>query len=73
MGGEDRLDVWYEAWAPGDRFAQVQEVALDPAAAAGEAQIEIGWYDPQTMQRLAVVRNGAAIGDRVLLRPLSVE
>jgi hypothetical protein len=72
-GGEDRLDVWYEAWMPGDRFAQVQEVALDPAVAAGELQVEIGWYDPQTMQRLAVVRDGAAIGDRVLLRPLSVE
>ncbi|MFN2130118.1 MAG: ArnT family glycosyltransferase [Anaerolineae bacterium] len=73
MGGEDRLDVWYEAWAPGDRFAQVQEVALDPGSAAGEAQIEIGWYDPQTMRRLSVVRNGAAIGDRALLRPISVE
>jgi hypothetical protein len=73
LGGEDRLDVWYEAWASGDRFAQVQEVALDPAAAAGEVQVEIGWYDPQTMQRLPVVRDGAAISDRVLLRSLSVE
>jgi len=73
LGGEDRLDVWYEAWAPGDRFAQVQELVLDPGTPAGAVQVEIGWYDPQTMQRLAVVRDGAAIGDRVLLRPVSVD
>jgi len=73
QGGEDRLDVWYDGWMPGDRFVQVQEVALDPAALPGEYQVEIGWYEPETMARLSVVRDGMPIGDRVLLDPLSVE
>ena len=56
LGGEDRLDVWYDNWQAGDLFAQVQEVPLDAGAAPGRAQVEIGWYDPETMQRLPVLR-----------------
>ena len=72
-GGEDRLDVWHGTWREGDLFAQVSEVRLDADAAPGEYQVEIGWYDPETMIRLPVVRDGARIGDRVLLRPVEVE
>ena len=73
QGGDDRLDVWYDEWIPGDRFAQVQEVALDPTAVPGEYQVEIGWYYPQTMERLTVIRDGIPIADRVLLRSILVE
>jgi hypothetical protein len=72
-GGEDRLDVWYDNWQAGDRFAQVQEVPLDATAGPGVYQVEIGWYDPETMQRLPVLREGAVIADRVLLAPVRVE
>ncbi len=73
QGGEDRLDVWHDAWMAGDRFAQVQEVVLDPAATPGEYQLEIGWYEPETMGRLSVMRDGIPICDRVLLHPLTVK
>jgi hypothetical protein len=66
-GGEDRLDVWYASWREGDLFAQVQQMTLDPDAAPGEYQVEIGWYNPETMQRLPVLRDGSVIADRVLL------
>ncbi|MBN1641401.1 MAG: glycosyltransferase family 39 protein [Anaerolineae bacterium] len=72
-GGEDRLDLWYDNWRPGDRFAQVQQVPLDAGASPGAYQVEIGWYDPETMVRLPVLRDGTWIGDRVLLRPVEVE
>ena len=72
-GGEDRLDVWHDNWQAGDLFAQVQEVSLSGEAAPGVYQVEIGWYDPETMQRLPVLREGAVIADRVLLAPVRVE
>ena len=73
MGGEDRLDVWHDNWRAGDRFAQVQEVPLASETAPGVYQVEIGWYDPETMQRLPVLREGAIVADRVLLAPVQVE
>jgi len=72
QGGEDRLDVWYENWQAEDLFAQVQEVTLNTDAAPGEYQVEIGWYNPETMQRLQVLWDGAASIDRVLLDPVQV-
>ena len=72
-GGEDRLDVWYDNWQVGDLFAQVQEIGLASDAAPGVYQVEIGWYDAETLYRLPVLREGAAIADRVLLAPVEVE
>jgi hypothetical protein len=73
VSGQDRLDVWYDNWLSGDRFVQVQEVTLPEDIAAGEYQIEIGWYDPDTMQRLPVIREGRMIADRVLLDAIDVD
>jgi hypothetical protein len=73
LGGEDRLDLWYDNWQAGDLFVQVQEVPLDAGAAPGRAQVEIGWYDPETMRRLPVLRGEAVIADRLLLAPVEVE
>jgi uncharacterized protein involved in outer membrane biogenesis len=41
--------------------------------APGRIQLELGVYDPETMRRLPVVRDGATIADRVLLAPLERE
>ena len=70
MGGEDRFDVWFDNWLPGDQFVQVQQVRLEAGVAEGEIQVEIGWYDPETMQRLPVIRDDTVIADRVLLQPI---
>jgi len=72
-GGEDRFDVWHGTLWPGDLIAQVQELALSPDAPPGEYQLEIGWYNPDTMQRLPVLEGTTPIADRVLLRPVRME
>lgn len=71
--GEDRCDVWHDNLQPGDIFAQVQEIAWNNNLAAGVYQVETGWYDPATMQRLPVQVAGQAVADRVLLSPVEVE
>jgi hypothetical protein len=70
VAGEDRLDVWHDNWAAGDLFVQVHEVRLPADAAPGRYQVELGAYETETMQRLPIVRDGAAIADRVLLSPV---
>ncbi len=70
--GEDRGDVWYDHWQPGDLFAQVQEVIWS-ALTAGTYQVEIGWYYPSSMQRLPVLVDEQVVADRVLLVPLNIE
>ena len=73
VAGEDRLDVWHDNWVAGDLWVQVHEVSLPADAAPGRYQVELGIYDPETMQRLPVMREGSAIADRVLLAPVQVE
>jgi hypothetical protein len=70
--GEDRLDVWHDNWRAGDLFVQVHKVRLPAEATAGRYQVELGAYDPETMLRLPVTRDGTTIADRVLLAPLEV-
>jgi hypothetical protein len=67
------LDVWYDNWQPRDRFAQIHHVEINSSAVLGEYQVEIGWYHPETMQRLSVTRDGKAIADRVLLNSVRIE
>jgi hypothetical protein len=73
MAGEDRLDVWFDNWQTGDVFAQVHELTLPADTMPGRYQLELGAYDPETMQRLLVERAGATIADRVLLAPVQVQ
>jgi len=70
--GQDRLDVWYENWRSGDLFAQVHEVTVGAGTLPGEYQLEIGWYSPETMERLPVMQDGNRIADRVLLHAIQV-
>jgi hypothetical protein len=71
--GEDRLDVWYDNWRAGDVFVQVQQIPVAAGVAPGEYQVEVGWYDPESMQRLQIVRDRGVAGDRVLLNAIQVE
>jgi hypothetical protein len=73
VAGEDRLDVWHDNWSAGDLFLQVHEVSLPANAAPGRYQVELGAYDPETMGRLPLKREGLTIADRVLLAPIQVE
>ncbi len=73
VSGEDRLDVWYDNWQRGDLFVQVQRVPIPTDVHPGRYQVELGWYDPATMERLRILRNGMPAADRVLLRPVKVK
>jgi len=72
LAGEDRLDAWYGAWQPGDVLLQTQRLAVGPDVPPGVLQVEIGWYNPETMQRLPVLRDGASVADRLLLHPARI-
>jgi len=66
--GQDRLDVAPAGWREGDVFVQVHYLALPDDAATGTYQLEVGWYDGETLARLPVLdAAGSMVADRVLL------
>ena len=70
--GQDRLDVPTAGWREGDILVQIHYLLLPEGAAAGSYQLEIGWYDTETMQRLPVRAEESVVADRVLLEPIIV-
>ncbi len=72
VGGDDRLDVPVDGWDVGDVFYQIHHVEAPLDAPIGVCQIELGWYDARTVERLAVRAGGYAVADRVLLSPVRV-
>jgi hypothetical protein len=72
IGGVDVLHCPPTGWMPGDIVVQVHRFAVDQAAPRGaEAQLEIGLYRRST-GRLPVIIEGEAVGDRLLLAPVTV-
>ena len=59
-------------WVPGEIVVDRYQIPVDPDAAPGQYVIEVGLYDPGTMQRLAVQDPTGAIGDRVLLADVEI-
>jgi 4-amino-4-deoxy-L-arabinose transferase-like glycosyltransferase len=70
--GQDRLDMAAAGWREGDVFIQLHRLSLPEDVAGGRYQLEIGWYDGQTTERLSVYVEGDAVADRVLLEPIVV-
>lgn len=63
-----------DGWLPGEVIEDRYEIPLPPDAPPGRYQIEIGMYDPQTLQRLSV-RDAAGqrlSDDRILLAEIEV-
>jgi hypothetical protein len=63
----DGLDVPVEGWRVGDTFIQKVSVLPPPNVAPGKYWIQVGLYNPDTMERLPVVVQASHIADRVLL------
>lgn len=72
LGGDDRLDVPVDGWQSGDLFYQIHRLTLPADTLPGIYQVELGWYDARTIERLPVWGDGYAIADRVLLTPVEV-
>jgi hypothetical protein len=73
VGSYDGLSIPPTSWEPGDVFTQWHSLSVEPTAAAGEYQVELGLYSPATMQRLPIFQEGEAIADRLLLSPIQVK
>jgi hypothetical protein len=59
-------------WVPDEVVVDEYALAIHPDAPPGTYLIEVGMYDPSTMQRLPVQDPTGAAGDRVLLGKLQV-
>jgi len=70
LSGEAPTTSWLEREIITDEY----EMVVDAQAPAGEQVMEIGMYDPDTMQRLPVYdAQGEAHGDRILLGTIRVD
>ncbi len=64
----DGLGVAAEGWREGDTFIQRASLAVPKDILPGEYGLEVGMYNPETMQRLPVIEQGQALTDRILMR-----
>ncbi|RME42984.1 MAG: hypothetical protein D6791_16550 [Chloroflexi bacterium] len=61
-------------WLPGEVIIDPYEIKVDPAAPAGDYFIEVGMYDPETLERLPAVAGGQRLPeDRILIKGIRVE
>ena len=68
VAGDDREDVNAATLVPGDLLFQLSSIPLPAGLAPGQYQVEVGWYDPETGERL----RQADGSDYALLDPLEV-
>ena len=56
-----------DAWEPGEVVVDPYALTVQDGAPPGTYVIEVGMYDPATVQRLPVLDPAGEMGDRVLL------
>ncbi len=66
--GADREDLNFSTLSAGDAFWQISQLTLPSDLPPGQYPVEVGWYHPDTGERLK--REDGS--DRFLLRPLEV-
>jgi hypothetical protein len=59
-------------WVPGEIVVDSYAIPVDADAPVGDYVIEVGMYDPATIQRLPVLDPSGGTGDRVLLGEIEV-
>jgi hypothetical protein len=64
-GQQDWLDVRTVGLQPGDRFAQVHSVVINPETPSGIYHVQLGLYRPDTLVRLPITTGAAGTADRV--------
>jgi 4-amino-4-deoxy-L-arabinose transferase-like glycosyltransferase len=64
-GQHDWLDVRAEDLWPGDRFVQVHLVPVQPETPPGLYHVQLGLYNPATLQRLPIAAGAGDTADRV--------
>jgi 4-amino-4-deoxy-L-arabinose transferase-like glycosyltransferase len=71
-GQQDWLDVRTSDLQPGDRFAQVHAVVVNPETPPGLYHIQLGLYGPDTLARLPIATVAEGTGDRVWIGEVRV-
>ena len=66
--GDDREDLNFATLSAGTSFWQISQLTLPGDLPPGQYQIEVGWYSPETGERLKRTDGS----DRLLLAPLEV-
>jgi hypothetical protein len=68
---EDRLDAQVYGWRVGDVIAQISHLKFAQPPQPGQAYwLEVGLYHSDTGERVPVVINDHAVGQRLLLKPI---
>jgi len=61
-------------WRAGEVIVDAYTIPLDGHAPAGQYTVEVGLYDPATLERLPVLdAHGQAVADHIVLDPITVE
>jgi 4-amino-4-deoxy-L-arabinose transferase-like glycosyltransferase len=71
-GQHDGLDVRPASLLPGDRFAQVHPVTINPGTPSGAYHLQIGLYSPETLVRLPIQTADGGFADRVWVADVEV-
>jgi len=72
VAGWDGLTAPATCWQPGDVIMQTYAISLPVDLKPGSYQIEIGWYDVETVQRWPCLIDGQPAGDRFLIKPIEI-
>jgi hypothetical protein len=72
-GQHDGLGVDPYSLRAGDVVLQVHRFAVEEEALPGPYWLQVGLYNPETMNRLPVLVNGTPVADRILLETVHVE
>jgi 4-amino-4-deoxy-L-arabinose transferase-like glycosyltransferase len=47
-------------WIPGERLRDERSLSVPVGSPAGRYRVEVGWYDPETLERLPLIQGGDA-------------
>jgi hypothetical protein len=61
-----------DTWRPGDLLIRWHLFELPADLPPGLYRLQVGWYNPETGERLPLVSDGATVADRLLLMSVEV-
>jgi hypothetical protein len=73
LAGWDGIASPATCWQANDRLTQRYTIALPQGLAPGTYQVEIGWYDAETVQRWPLTIAGKQAGDRLLVPDVEIK
>ncbi len=71
-GQQDWLDVRTAGLQPGDRFAQVHVLPVQPETPPGDYHVQLGLYNPETLLRLPITPGAESAADRAWVGQVQV-